>query len=280
MKIALTFLLLAALLILLFRGQQRLIYHPRPYAGNEPPRPARLVELIYDLPGQGRQTAFYLPPRHSPAAGSPRLWLLFGGNGSLALDWLDLVEGYPDQEAAFLLLEYPGYGRCQGRANPAAILASAEAGMAALASRLHLPAADPNLDPAVLGHSLGTAAGLLYASRHPVRRLVLISPFTSLREMAVRVVGRPLSWTLLQNYDNRARLREVSRRQPAIPITIIHGNHDKVVPVTMGRELATLSPSIRYEEIDRGDHNFLLVTAAAEIYRAMLSQPAPAGAVK
>jgi len=275
MKILLLGLLVGVPITLLLRGQQRMIYHPRPYTAAEPSRPAAMITLEYAT-SQGRQTAFYFPPAAGPGTEAENPWLLLGGNGALALDWLELVKDFPDPQASFLLLDYPGYGYCQGRPNPASILESIEAALSTLAARLQLEKTTLQARLKVMGHSLGAAVALLYASRHPVNRLVLISPFTSLKDMAALIVGRLLSHTLLHDYDNRARLRKVLAHEPAPPIAIIHGNHDKVVPVAMGRELANLDPRINYLEIDRGDHNSLLVTGADEIHRAMLG-PEPAG---
>ena len=89
------------------------------------------------------------------------------------------------------------------------------------------------------------------------------------------VVGPLLDWTLLHDYDNQARLKEILSRQPHPPITIIHGDHDKVVPVEMGRELATLSVLIDYQEVARGDHNYILVIARNEIIQAMIGSEPP-----
>jgi len=270
MKIALSALLLAALAtlaLLLRRAQRRMIYHPRPY-----PEPLVLpagVEPLEYRTGQGRQTAFYLPPAAHAAARAPNLWLLCGGNSALALDWLDLLADFPDPAAAFLLLDYPGYGRCQGHPGPQAIAESVEAALATLAAHLQVPARETEQNLQALGHSLGTAAVLLAAVRHPVKRLVLISPFTSLKDVAALLVGRLLSRTLCHDYDNRARLREVLAQEVPPAITIIHGSHDKIIPVAMGRELAALSPRIVYREIERGDHNYILLTNQDEIRRAM-----------
>jgi pimeloyl-ACP methyl ester carboxylesterase len=270
MKIAIILiLLLTGLIFMLIRGQQGMIYYPRPY----PPGltlPPGTIPLEYRT-SQGLQTCFYLPPAAPKPNRRSKIWLLLGGNASLALDWLSLVESYPDPGAGFLLVDYPGYGRCQGRPSPAAILESTTGALAALATEISLPVAEIQAELGVLGHSLGAAAALLYAGRRPVGKLVLLSPFTSLKDMAARIVGPLLSHTLLHDYDNRARLREVLARKSPVPVTIIHGNHDQIVPVAMGRELAGLSPRIRYQEIDRGDHNYLLVTNAADIHRAMLA---------
>lgn len=271
MKIALLILLFAALAALLVLAQRRMIYFPRAYPADLD-LPAAVMVLEFRT-AEGLQTAFYLPPAAPAADGRSSLWLVCGGNGALALDWLELLSDFPDPTAAFLLLDYPGYGRSQGRPGPEAIREAIEQALVALAARLGrpLPALTANLKG--LGHSLGAAAVLLYASRHPIKQLVLIAPFTSLKEMAKLLVGPLLARTMLHDYDNRARLREVLAQAPPVAITIIHGNHDTIVPVAMGRELAALSPRIDYRELDRGDHNYILLTGAEEIRLAMLAQP-------
>ncbi|MBA3963805.1 MAG: hypothetical protein H0X40_18155 [Chthoniobacterales bacterium] len=40
-----------------------------------------------------------------------RVWVLFCGNGSLALDWLPLARRDQNTGDAFLLIDYPGYGK-------------------------------------------------------------------------------------------------------------------------------------------------------------------------
>ncbi|MDF1577036.1 MAG: alpha/beta hydrolase [Desulfurivibrionaceae bacterium] len=268
MKIIILLLLGLIIAVLVIAGQHRMIYYPRSYGG-DPPLPAGGQALEYKT-GQGRQVAFYLPPagEHDPVP--ERLWLMFGGNASLALDWLELINDFPDPGAGFLLVDYPGYGKCRGRAAPATILASAETALVYLAAQLDTEPADLLRRLLVMGHSLGAAAALLYAENHPVKRIVLISPFTSLKEMAASMVGPVLARTLLQNYDNRAALKKILQRRPVPPITIIHGRRDRVVPVEMGRELARISPEINYLEVENGDHNYILITAAEQILRAML----------
>ncbi|MFN2365427.1 MAG: alpha/beta hydrolase [Desulfurivibrionaceae bacterium] len=264
------FLLLVILIIagLVVTGQHRLIYYPRSYVG-KPPLPERGEVLGYNT-GQGRQAAFYLPPAGDPGQVPGRLWLMFGGNASLALDWLGLIKDFPDPEAAFLLVDYPGYGRSEGRPGPAAILESAETALLALAAHLGAPPADLERRLLLAGHSLGAAVALLFAEKHRVGRIVLISPFTSLKDMAARLVAPFLARTIFADYDNRSRLRKIINRQPPPPITIIHGAGDQIVPVEMGRELAGISPQINYLEVENGDHNYIIITARDQILKAML----------
>ena len=100
-----------------------MVYHPRPYgAGYAQALPTNGEGIFYTLPF-GKQTAFYIPARNNEQLPS-RLWVAFCGNGSLALDWTTILAGYPNPNDAFLLLDYPGYGKCQGYASIASTRAA------------------------------------------------------------------------------------------------------------------------------------------------------------
>jgi len=269
--LAILAIILLVLVLALLVFQDALIYFPRRYGdaalAQTSPRYAR-VEYQTD---QGAQTGFYRAPK---AGGDARhVWLLFGGNGSVALDWLDFVEAYPDQHTAFLLVDYPGYGLCAGAPSPARIQAGSDAVFAALAATLGQSVTDLEKRTAVLGHSLGAAAACQFAARHAVTRVVLVSPFTELRAMARRTVGWPLCWLLRGNFDNRARLVEITARTPPPAVVILHGDDDEVIPVAMGRALAAeLGERCSYREIAGADHNGILASAESQIWAAM--QPA------
>lgn len=266
MKVLILILLVVALVVALIWSQQRMIYYPRSY-GKDLSLPDQILLVEYDT-RQGQQSAFYLPPAGGDKQPA-RLWLLCGGNASLALDWLDFLGDFPDPAAGFLLLDYPGYGENQGRPDPTSIMVSIEAALTALAGRVKIDRAELDNRLMVMGHSLGAAVVLRYAAHHPVGRIVLISPFTSLQDMASKLVGPLLARGLLHDYDNLVSLTKILGQPVVPPITIIHGDHDKVVPVEMGRELAALSNRINYREMAQGDHNYILVAAKNEIIQAM-----------
>lgn len=257
------------LIFLLLFFQDRLIYHPRRYTIDAATRYPSIIPLSYTT-SQGLQQAFYLPPRFRPTDPPARLWVLFPGNGSLALNWVNFLDPPPASREGFLLIDYPGYGNCHGSPAPATIQTSAEAAFACLAQSLRTQPAllDQNLN--LLCHSIGCAAGLNFAVRHPVDRIILLAPFTSLRDMARRTVGWPLCWLLLHDFDNRARLRELAARPHPPRILILHGADDQLVPVSMGRQLASMFPAmITFHDIPGADHNTILDDAHNQIYAAM-----------
>jgi uncharacterized protein len=247
--------------------QHSLIYHPRPYGrAYAHVLPPNGVEIDYMLPF-GKQTAFYIPP---PNDSPKRVWVAFCGNGSLALDWTGLLPGYPANGDAFLLVDYPGYGRNSGYATIDSTRATAAGALRALADRLNVNEAQLTL--CAIGHSLGAAAALDFAVHHRVQRIVIVAPFTSLRDEAATIVGQYFAYLLIDNYDNRENLREIFKRNPQVRIDIYHGTADDVIPVSMGRVLAKEFPAIRYHEIRGADHMTTIQSARDQIIATMAEQ--------
>src|SRR5262249_37687114 len=70
------------------------------------------------------------------------------------------------------------------------------------------------------------------ASRRPHRALVLLSPFTSLPDVAHSVCPF-LPTSLMRNrFDSLAKIRRCGQ-----PLLIVHGTDDHVVPFALGEEL-------------------------------------------
>src|SRR5260370_5307978 len=127
-------LLLATLSILYFR-QHSMVYHPRPYDESYAYAfPANGVEINYTV-AAAKYYAYYIP---ATAPLPKRLWIAFCGNGSLALDWTTILREYPGNHDAFLLVDYPGYGKNGGYATIASKRASAGAALKAVDESIKL----------------------------------------------------------------------------------------------------------------------------------------------
>ena len=246
------------------------LYHPHPYRANyRQLLSTGVIELPFKT-NAGRQTAFYVPP-HNWLGAPDRIWVVFCGNGSLALDWLPVTARDQSAGDAFLLVDYPGYGKSEGWPNIPNTRSAADGALVALAARLGVESTslEPRLD--TMGHSLGAAVALDFASHHPqVRRIILLAPFTSLREEAAFFVGSPLSHLLKANYDNRAALRQLAQRRPPPRVVIFHGLQDGMIPSGMGRELAAEFPDfVTFRGIPEATHDSVVAAAQDEILGLM-----------
>jgi uncharacterized protein len=257
-------LVLIALLWLAIRVQRRFIYFPRRYSALDLKEAKAVgVQEITFQTSQGNQTAFFWRKPLSEIA-PDSLWLLFAGNGSVALDWIPLIVDSPEPRTGFLLIDYPGYGSCQGKPDPQSILENSERAFQALLDQTGWRLGTLR----ALGHSLGGAAALQFAAKHTVQKIVLISTFTTMDAMVRATIGITLGPLLRHPFDNVRSLKAILSRKPVPEICIFHGEADELIPPRMGRALAQLDPSrIEFVSIAGADHNELIEEALWTVLR-------------
>ncbi len=247
--------------------QSRLLYMPRSYRQGVTQQWAEQTRgrTVDFKTSQGNQRAFLQGNLNNPR----NLWIVCGGNGSVALDWARWLQHHAPREDACLLVDFPGYGDCQGEPSPGNIRESFQVGVPLACESLGWGDKPAPERLRIFGHSLGAAASLIAASEFGIRRGVLLAPFTSTMDMTRQVTGLPLGFLVWHRFDNEARLAEIEARGPG-EVVVFHGTSDHVIPVSMSRSLAAGHPRlVRFIEIPDGDHNSLHGLRAAEVAEAM-----------
>ncbi len=226
----------ALVVLLAWVFQERLAF-PAPRASVPDPRAVGLdrgqrIELTVD--GHTRLAGWFVPPAAPPAGARAPGLLWFYGNGENIAAIAPVLRDLAPPHAALLVLDYPGYGGSAGRATEAGLYATAEAAYTALAQRA-------DVDPArlyVYGRSMGSAAAVRLAVRHPVAGLVLDSPFTNAWEMSRARYAILPRFILRLSLDNLRGIRAVH-----CPVLVFHGTADRVAPPEMGRRIAAAAPA-------------------------------------
>ena len=149
----------------LFIFQRSLIYFPQSASGDDdatkialPTRTARV--LVSTRPKDGSRALIY-----------------FGGNAEdVSFNMPSFSIAFPDR--AIFLLHYRGYGGSTGKPSEKALFADA------LTLFDEVRAKHPTVE--VVGRSLGSGVAVYVASLRPVARLVLVTPFDSVEDVAKR----------------------------------------------------------------------------------------------
>ena len=163
-------------------------------------------KFTYDVSGRKMEAFLDCPPDNHP----DRVWLMFGGNASVALDWLPVTSFASQSSDAFVLFEYPGYGDSEGRPTRRLINRCVDEIIRILLERFQIEPENICDQFRVIGNSLGCAVALETAARFSIRRGIVISPFTSVREMGQMMFWKPLSYLAADPYDNTKSIERIS----------------------------------------------------------------------
>jgi uncharacterized protein len=221
---------------------QRSIIFPAPRAHIEPSLPGATLVRI---PGSGRRTvhAFHVPA----PPGRPTI-VHFHGNGESLADQADLGASFKARGFGFYAVEYPGYGLSSGTGpSETAIYEDAETALVHLRNVLGVERTDTVLE----GQSLGTGVAIEMAKRGYGSKMVLISPYTSIPDMARRMLRfLPVNFLVRDRFDSASKVASLS-----IPALVVHGTDDEVIPFAMGERIAKLYPRARFESLKGAHHN-------------------------
>ncbi len=205
-----------------------------------------------------------------PAPGAPARPTLvyFHGNAEAAIYNIDLARSLAARGLDVFVAEYRGYGGCPGSPSEAGLLLDARAAVAAACARTGAAPADVVL----FGRSLGTGVAAALAAEGVGRAVVLLSPYTSILDVAADMVPRPLALLALRDtFDSRARLLRAAQ-----PVLVIHGSRDQVIPYAHGRALAeALGPRATLLTLEGCDHNDVFAREATRILDAVVAAARP-----
>ena len=107
----------------------------------------------------------------------------------------------------------------------------------------------------LMGQSLGCAMAAELAVKHQHRALVLLSPFTSIRDIGQEIIPIfPVRWLMSHHYDNRTKLQGYQK-----PLLIGHSSKDEVIPFHQGQDLfkAAGTKDKTFHKIEGAYHNAL-----------------------
>ncbi|ABC64595.1 alpha/beta hydrolase [Erythrobacter litoralis] len=184
--------------------------------------------------------------------------LYFHGNGGTLAGSTQATRALVAAGFSVLLPAYRGYEDNEGTPHEKGLYTDGRAALAWLADKGVAP---ENL--VVIGNSIGTGPAMQMASEVDPLALILISPFTSLPEIAAsKMPILPMPLLLRDRYDNSAKIGSLD-----MPILIQAGSADTLIPATHGRALARLAPDADLQIFDGLGHdlNFRPETDAARV---------------
>ena len=237
--------LYAGYCLLLFLAQRHMLF-PRymlpPLAVDEGPKTDSL-EIIWIQTRFGKVETWYLPPAKPSNRHSAPL-VIFGHGNAERIDFCarELLQ-FTRWGMGVLLVEFPGYGRSQGKPSQVSITETFIRAYDIMSRRKEVDASKIIL----YGRSMGGGAVCSLLKQRGAAAVILMSTFTSVRSFAPRYLVP--SFLVRDPFDNRTALQTFQG-----PVLILHGKHDEIIPHAHGKTLYQASPNARFITYECG-HN-------------------------
>ncbi len=223
---SLAFLIYGGVFAALFLAQDQLIYpfDPSRVAPADAGEP-RLLEKTLRTP-EGETLIVWA----APAKGSEPTILYFHGNaGNLAMR-AQRFDRLLDRGLGVVALAYRGSSGSTGLPSEATIIAGAALTRKSLGALL---GAEPRGKILYYGESLGSGVAVALADLTPPDALLLEAPFTSVENLiADKLPVFPVRPFVRDKWDTFSRIKQIN-----VPLFVIHGTADSVVPYTQGLQV-------------------------------------------
>ncbi len=231
--------------LLLFLGQRHMLF-PRyllPPLVVEDHEKAPPLETIWIQTRFGKVEAWYLPPARS-SNNQPAPLVIFAHGNAERIDFCiqELLQ-FTLWGMGVLLVEFPGYGRSEGKPSQASITETFVTAYDLMAGREDVDASKIIL----YGRSIGGGAICSLLKYRRAAAVILMSTFTSARSFASRYLVP--AFLVRDPFDNLSVLKAFQG-----PLLILHGKHDEVIPYAHGNALYQASPNARFLSYECG-HN-------------------------
>ena len=242
----------------MYFAQESLIFHPEKMNKNE--------QISFGIEMEDLQVKSYdgtkLSAVHCESIDttSGKLVFFLHGNAGNLHDQKQAAQFYTDLGYNFFTFDYRGFGKSEGEiTDENQFFKDIESMYKEMRS---IYSEDSII---VIGYSVGTGSAAMISSRMKPSKLVLIAPYISLIDMTERRYPFLPTALLKYKFETNQFLKEIS-----IPVLIVHGDKDDVLPVDGARELKKLLKSNgKYVELkgqnhDDFEHNELFIKSLSD----------------
>ena len=172
--------------------------------------------------------------------------LFFHGNAGSLENRTYKLNHFKDLNVNFLIIAWRGFSGNKGKPNEMGLYEDAESAIKWLKMK---GVNEKNI--ILYGESLGTGVVVQVAQNKNYAGVILESPFTSMVNMGKKHYPFfPVGLLLKDKFESYKKINNIS-----VPVLIMHGKVDKIVPYDMGKKMYELAnePKFFYSQ-DYGDH--------------------------
>ena len=235
------------LLIVMFFFQSSLLYHPsvNNYVKDQVAREPNEIEKVkittkdkIDLVGW-----FY-----NKNLENFKTILFFHGNAGSLENRTYKLNHFKDLNLNFLIIAWRGFNGNKGKPNEIGLYEDAESAIRWLKMK---GINEKNI--ILYGESLGTGVAVEIAQNKNYAGIILESPFTSMVNMGKKYYPFfPVRFLLKDKFESYKKITNIS-----VPVLVMHGKVDKIVPFHMGKKIYELANEPKYSYFSEYDDHMM-----------------------
>ena len=234
----------ASVLIVLFIFQRNLMYHPNEnnYFGD------KLEVEIEKVKITTSDNLNLLGWFHNKDLKKFKTIVYFHGNAGSLDNRIYKLNYFKNMDVNFLIIAWRGFSGNKGKPSEKGLY---EDGKSTIKFLKNLGVTEKDI--IIYGESLGTGVATEIAQNRKFGGLILETPFTSMIEAAKNFYPYiPVGLLLKDKYKNDKKIKNIN-----IPILVMHGEADQIVPFWMGKKIYEIANQPKYSYFTKYDDHMM-----------------------
>ena len=233
-----------SVLIILFIFQRNLMYHPNEnnYFGDK--IEVNIEKVNIKTPDNISLLGWF----HKKDLNRFKTIVYFHGNAGKLENRIHKLNHFKDMDINFLIISWRGFSGNFGKPSEKGLYKDGKSAIDWLKDK-----GLSEKDIILYGESLGTGIATEIAQNKKFAGLILETPFTSMVDAAKNVYPYiPVGLLLRDRYENDKKIKKIS-----IPIMVMHGELDQIVPFKMGKKIYEMANHPKYSYFTKYDNHMM-----------------------
>ena len=231
-------------LVFLYFYQRSLLYHPNEnnYSGDQISVPIKKVRINTE------DNIDLLGWFHEKDLQKYKTVLFFHGNAGSLENRIHKLNHFNKMDVNFLIIAWRGFSGNKGKPSEEGLYKDGRSGINWLVKK---GVKEKNI--VIYGESLGTGVATHVSQNKNFAGVVLETPFTSMIDAAKKFYPYiPVGLLLKDKFDNKSKIKNIK-----VPILIMHGEADQIVPFIMGKKMFEEANMPKYSYFTKHDNHMM-----------------------
>ena len=259
--ILIIFLIYSSVLVFLYFYQRNLLYHPNEnnYSGDKISVDIKKVKITTS------DNIELLGWYHEKNPKNYKTLVFFHGNAGSLENRIHKLNHFQDMDINFLIIAWRGFSGNNGKPSEEGLYEDGRSTINWLIKN-----GIRKEDIILYGESLGTGVATYLAQNKKFAGIILETPFTSMVDAAKKFYPYiPVNLILKDKFENSKKIKNIK-----IPILIMHGEADQIVPFSMGKKIFEMANEPKYSYFTKYDNHMMeynekLVLALKSFFKSL-----------